>query len=198
MDNLDSTRFCTTREAARILGISVRTAQLWVENGMLEAWKTEGGHRRISLESVQRLRKSNSGGGRDGGSEPLKILVIEDDNTLLRLYKLRIEAWKLPVTVVTAHSGFEGLILIGRLSPDLLITDLSMPEFDGFSLVRSLDRSSYREGMEIIIVTGLDGDAIAEAGGLPEDIPVLKKPVPFAELRTICERLIARRKELAA
>jgi excisionase family DNA binding protein len=51
--------FLTTREAAQALGVSLRTAQLWVENGQLEAWKTEGGHRRITPDSVQRLLRGN-------------------------------------------------------------------------------------------------------------------------------------------
>ena len=46
---------CSTRDAARLLGVSVRTAQLWVEDGRLRAWKTPGGHRRILVESVERL-----------------------------------------------------------------------------------------------------------------------------------------------
>ncbi|MCX7151170.1 MAG: response regulator [Proteobacteria bacterium] len=37
--------FCTTREAARMLGISLSTAQLWVDSGLLQGWKTDGGHR---------------------------------------------------------------------------------------------------------------------------------------------------------
>eukprot|EP01036_Dinobryon_divergens_P016193 gene16192-21946_t len=40
--------FCTTREAASRLGISIGTVQLWVEKGLLSAWKTEGGHRRVT------------------------------------------------------------------------------------------------------------------------------------------------------
>ena len=47
--------FCTTRDAANLLGVSVGTVKLWVERGLLQAWKTSGGHRRISRESVQRL-----------------------------------------------------------------------------------------------------------------------------------------------
>ena len=50
--------FCTTREAAQMLGVSLRTAQLWAESGLLEAWKTDGGHRRISRHSVERLLAS--------------------------------------------------------------------------------------------------------------------------------------------
>jgi excisionase family DNA binding protein len=49
MDTSQSTNFRMTREAARMLGISLRTAQLWVENGTLEAWKTEGAGGRQGL-----------------------------------------------------------------------------------------------------------------------------------------------------
>ena len=53
--NVHPSLTCSTRDAARLLGISVRTAQLWVEEGRLRAWKTPGGHRRILVESVDRL-----------------------------------------------------------------------------------------------------------------------------------------------
>jgi len=203
MDINQSTDFCTTREASRILGISVRTAQLWVENGTLEAWKTEGGHRRISLASVRRLQQSRHTTSNSVAVEPargndrMNILVVEDDNVLIRLYKSQIESWGLPLTVATAHNGIEALILIGRLSPDLLITDLQMPELDGFTMLRTLTRTPYREGMEIVVVTGMDVDDIETAGGLPDDIKVFQKPVHFAELRAVCERLLARRRELS-
>ncbi|MFC4932574.1 GAF domain-containing protein [Massilia sp. GCM10023247] len=51
----------TTREAARLLGIAVSTAQLWIENGALAAWKTPGGHRRVRLSEVNRLLAARGG-----------------------------------------------------------------------------------------------------------------------------------------
>ncbi|MBP2562068.1 excisionase family DNA binding protein [Neorhizobium galegae] len=42
----------TTAKAAELLGVSTRTAQLWVENGQLPSWKTPGGHRRIPRQAV--------------------------------------------------------------------------------------------------------------------------------------------------
>jgi excisionase family DNA binding protein len=45
----------TTRAAAQLLGVAVSTAQLWIESGALEAWKTPGGHRRVRLSAVTRL-----------------------------------------------------------------------------------------------------------------------------------------------
>lgn len=42
----------TTRDAARLLGISVSTAQKWIESGALPSWKTPGGHRRMRRSAV--------------------------------------------------------------------------------------------------------------------------------------------------
>lgn len=51
----------TTREAARLLGIAVSTAQQWIENGVLPAWKTPGGHRRVRLSAVSALLRERAG-----------------------------------------------------------------------------------------------------------------------------------------
>lgn len=66
---------CSTREVAQLLGVSLRTIQLWVDSGILEAWKTAGGHRRITRESVIRLLRQSPdicvpiNGERDGWQE---------------------------------------------------------------------------------------------------------------------------------
>ena len=44
--------YCGTSYAAKMLGISVGTVQGLVEKNDLKAWKTQGGHRRISLQSI--------------------------------------------------------------------------------------------------------------------------------------------------
>lgn len=191
-----NTIYCTTREAAQMLGVSLRTVQLWAESGLLEAWKTEGGHRRISRDSVHRLQ---AGGNSPQEPSPppkleqLKVLLVEDDTILLKLYKTVISSWKLPVDIIAANNGVEGLIRVGKDSPDLMITDLSMPGMDGFQLIRSLASSSFREGMNIVVVTGLDAAEIAARGGLPQDIRVFPKPVPFPELRAIIASMLERR-----
>jgi excisionase family DNA binding protein len=65
--------YYTTLEVARMLGMAVRSVQLMVDRGDLQAWKTPGGHRRITGSSLQRwLAKSRAGltssGGNEGGS----------------------------------------------------------------------------------------------------------------------------------
>lgn len=45
--------FCGTSYASKVLGISIGTVQGLVERNELRAWRTNGGHRRISLKSIQ-------------------------------------------------------------------------------------------------------------------------------------------------
>ena len=59
-DTVIKKTFCTTREAATLLGVSVGTVQLWVESGLLQAWKTNGGHRRVLRDSIDRLLHQKS------------------------------------------------------------------------------------------------------------------------------------------
>ena len=196
--NQTTTIYCTTREAAEMLGVSLRTVQLWAESGLLEAWKTEGGHRRISRTSVQRLLQGDNYplpklAVPEQRFERLKILVVEDDSVLLKLYKTVVAAWNLPVDLIAAGNGVEGLIRVGRDTPDLMITDLSMHGMDGFELIRSLATSSFREGMEIVVVTGLEAADVAVRGGLPDGVRLFPKPVPFAELRAIVAGMLDHR-----
>lgn len=191
--------YCSTKEAAALLGVSHRTVQLWVENGTLQAWRTAGGHRRITFESVNRMvdgRRAAIGARPASAASPAapvipeatgrRVLVVDDDPLMLRLYELEMAGWGLDLDVVKANNGFEALIRIGERRPDLLVSDLNMPGMDGFRMIRTLREDSGSAGMSMIVVSGLDRATI-KAMGLPSDIPVFPKPVPFGELRSAVE-----------
>ena len=91
-----------------------------------------------------------------------------------------------------AEDGFEGLVLIGRHSPDLVITDLAMPDMDGFKMISPLKTQSAITRSSIIVVTALGPDDIEAEGGLPAGIPVYPKPIPFATLRVLVEHMARR------
>ena len=64
----------TTRDAARLLGISVSTAQKWIESGALESWKTPGGHRRMRQSAVIALLEERTAMSTDAlGSIALEL-----------------------------------------------------------------------------------------------------------------------------
>ncbi len=191
----------STREAAEQLGVALRTVQLWVESGVLPAWKTAGGHRRISRAAVERLigerRAALSGDTQPApltttGEARLRVMVVEDEPELLRLFTMVIAGWDLPVDVTPASDGFEALLRMGRQCPNLLVTDLNMPGMDGFKMIESLRGvGPAYEDMEVIVVTALSKADIEQRGGLPSQVRVFHKPVPFDELEALVRDRVA-------
>lgn len=175
----------TTRQAARRLGVSLRTVQLWVESGVLPAWKTAGGHRRIARDAIDNLVRERAAAlNVEVPERRYTVLVVEDEASLRELYRLKLGSWGLPMQILSATNGYEALLLIGRSRPDLLLTDLSMPAMDGFRMLRTLRSSSEYAGLDIIVVTALDEEEIEDRGGLPAGVRVFRKPIPFAELES--------------
>lgn len=202
---------CTSRKAAELLGVTPRTIQLWADAGILDSWKTPGGHRRFYLSAVQKLAREILDGCSPALSdskaeqqasllsskripvEPAKILVVDDDKTLLRLYDLTINSWGLPIHLTLASDGYQGLIEVGRCNPDLLILDLQMPNIDGFAVVDALEKQQLLDKMYLMIISGLDEASLAEHKPLPEDCTVIQKPIPFLKIREHVEQILLSR-----
>lgn len=181
----------STSEAAESLGVALRTVQLWVESGVLPAWKTAGGHRRIAKVAVENLLKERRLAIRGKAVQPeeeapFRLLVVEDEPDMLRLLSMVIKDWGLPLTLQTATNGFEALLRIGEHCPHLLITDLHMPGMDGFQMIGSLRKFGQGlETLEIVVVTALSALDIEGRGGLPDGVRVFTKPIDFAQLEQL-------------
>ena len=187
----------TTRQAAELLGVSVRTVQLWVESGVLRAWKTPGGHRRVARDSVMALMEvpqsapAKAKSDSQADSSVFKVVIIEDDAHLRRLYELTMSNWNLPIYVHVCENGFAGLVDIGRMCPALVIIDLDMPGMDGFAMLRALASLPSDIVGEILVVSGLSDDEIASRGGVPDGVTRHRKPVPFPDIKVRVEAKLA-------
>ncbi len=188
-ENASTKDFYTTIEAAKLLGVSVRTVQLWVERKILSAWKTAGGHRRIDSKSVHDYLKSQDANYVSPSSKK-RVVVVEDNPTVAKFYQAAIESWEQPIEVVCKQDGFEGLLEIGQSPPDLLISDIYMPGMDGLQMIRSLSKSQQLESDKIIVISGLSDESIAERGGMPSNVTFFRKPVSVDQLRhALAEKL---------
>ena len=169
----------STRKAAEMLGVSLRTAQLWVESGVLQAWKTAGNHRRVYVSSIERLLRERA------GAIP-SALVVEDDTVMQAYYTALFDEVESKVNLDVADDGFQGLLKIGSDQPDLIIVDIDMPNMNGIEMIRALlGENDEAKDFNVAIVTSLTDDEIAARGGAPENIPVYRKPLSrdaFAEI----------------
>lgn len=143
-----------TKDAAAMLGVSVSTIQKMVESGTLEAWKTQGGHRRITLASLEREIARLPDPHSAGQQRPLSVLVVEDNPVALKSYELLFRQWDDRVVAHYAHDGAEALLSVAQQRPDVLITDIVMKPFDGHLLIRTLRANAQLHDLHIVVVTG--------------------------------------------
>lgn len=180
--DFSSEDYCGTSYAAKLLGLSVATVQSLVEKGEIEAWKTLGGHRRIALKSINTYLAKNSPQLSRVDTDPkhrLRVLMVEDDEATRDLYRCQFDEWDLPVDCTWMTSALEAMMDIASMRPDLLITDLSMPGVDGIEMLKALKRNLQLADMQIVVISGLPPEAVAERGGLPPHAHLLQKPVNF-------------------
>jgi excisionase family DNA binding protein len=195
----------TTREAGEILGVAVRTVQLWVEAGVLPAWRTAGGHRRIARSAVEKLMAERQSDLLPAPLSPvlaqqtaLKLLLVEDDPLLLRLFSGVVASWNFPVDLFTATNGFEGLVRIGEMHPDIVVADLVMPGMDGFEMLRALKKPGSGFGnLKLLVISALSSDDIQARGGLPEGVICFHKPVNYAKLEALVHKYLSDRLQRA-
>lgn len=178
--------YLTTRDAAKLLNVAVSTIQLWSDNGSLSAWTTAGGHRRIEKSSVERmLNKHQKIKSKHTHGQPMSIVVVDDNKQDLMLYKQYFANWGINANVCLAKDGYAGLINIGKTLPNIIITDLMMPDLNGFEMIKAIKEISELEKCYIIVMSALTEDEIRIRGGLPSDVMVFNKSQSFNELEPL-------------
>jgi len=80
----------------------------------------------------------------------MKILVIDDEKPTLTMFRLFLQAYGYEVLV--AADGKTGMEIVGEQRPQIVFTDLKMPEMDGFEVIKQVKRIA--PDTEVIVITG--------------------------------------------
>ncbi|MBU1619560.1 MAG: helix-turn-helix domain-containing protein [Gammaproteobacteria bacterium] len=121
----EQNQLLSTRQAATLLGVSVRTIQLWVEQGLLSAWKTPGGHRRIVQESLLSLLHKRQ------KMQPLtSVLCVNLDADFFKLLQVLCQQWHFPVELQQARNAVDALLMMGEQKPELVLMTFEQQGID--------------------------------------------------------------------
>ena len=120
-----------------------------------------------------------------------KILIV-DDNEIVRKV-LQNTLLSEDYIVIEAENGIAALALALEHAPDLVITDLTMPEMDGIALIRELKTRDETRGIPVIMLTA-SGEIDSEVEGIEAGADdYLVKPVNPKKLIVRLKRLLRRR-----
>ena len=117
-----------------------------------------------------------------------RILLVDDDYEIVESLRLALEAKG--YTLFVARDGNQGLAMVEREDPDLMILDMMMPKRSGFLVLEKL-RRSRPEPLRVIMITANEGSrhkAYAEMLGVDDYI---RKPFPMNRLIESVTRLLA-------
>ena len=125
-----------------------------------------------------------------------KILIVDDDPWIARMVKTMMESRG--HTVDTAKEGQEGLEKAFSFLPDLIITDVLMPNMNGWSFVRALRSHEEMALVPVIFLTGLNSDEDRILGFRLGADDYLPKPFRFEELNLRVEKALRNSRRMRA
>ena len=141
--------------AAAFLGAHEQTVRRLARRGAIPAFKV-GKDWRFRKEALLRWleEQQRARGGR------CSVLVVDDDEKVCRAMGRLLTRFGCRVRQATA--GKDGLELVAKEAPDLILLDLVMPEMNGIQFLHSL-RQTHPE-LPVVIITGFpDGELITHA-----------------------------------
>ena len=116
-----------------------------------------------------------------------KILIVDDETGIVEEVKAYFE--EVGYRVETADSGKDGLRILRRMKPDLVILDIKLPDMNGLEILRASKESMPQT--KVIVMTGyVDQNLIDEAERLGRDA-FLPKPFDLAHLEDEVDHLLS-------
>lgn len=184
----------TTKEVADELGVAIRSVQLWLDNGILEGWKTPGGHRRIYQSSFDRLAQQICQSKYIKNQKDFKIIIIDEDKVLLERYRKTIASWALPLELNSFNNVWIGLMAIAESKPNLLIIDINISGINSSSMLAALMKMNALKHMSVFVISELNPNKLEDIDGLPKNVNLYQKhPLPLHVIKNHVSEQIKKR-----
>ena len=113
-------------------------------------------------------------------TEHKPVILVVDDNADMRNYVMALLGWRFEV--VLAENGMQALHKLARVRPDLVLTDVMMPEMDGLALLSSLRRNPVTRAIPVIMLSARAGEEARIEGIDAGADDYLSKPFSAREL----------------
>ena len=115
------------------------------------------------------------------------VLAIDDSRTIRTLLTMALE--KAGFTVTTAVDGLDGVEKFNHMQADLVITDVNMPNKDGFGVITDIRAGTKNRAVPVLVLTTESGDALKAKAREAGATGWIVKPFDDAALVAVIKRL---------
>ena len=172
---MNTTEFVSTREAARMLGLSLTLVQNMLDREEIQGWRTPGGHRRISVQSLMEYKKKHKVQTPSGGlgfGKPV-VMLVSESQALQKGWLQSADASRCGFDLRWLHSLEAALTEVSRLQPHLMLVDLNKP-LDVMESILGMLNAVQRLGRRLPITLVTQAWPHTQA---KTDIPVVPGPL---------------------
>jgi two-component system chemotaxis response regulator CheY len=121
------------------------------------------------------------------------VLVIEDDYFIRTLLNFLLQD---EYEVVTVENGMRGLVWMDKGNlPDIILSDIDMPQLNGFDLLKHLKQSGYYYDIPVVMLTGYEDENIVTRCLQAGASGCLTKPFNPPDLLSTLENLLSNQEQ---
>lgn len=180
----------TTFEAGRYCNVSPYTIRHWVNRGLLPAYTTPGGHRRIRREDLDDfLARYGMPGEEELLSAPRRMLLLEADPRVRRTHAALLSGLSRELEVRAPEDPFSAGALLHSFQPQLVFFDLDDPRLDWRAAFRMLKRTKEYGPVRAVGLTKKVTVSTAEEAELVGLSGVLLKPLDAEAARGVLKEV---------
>jgi len=196
---LQGPQYFTTFQVAKLLGVSPPAVVNWVNQDLLRAHRTPGGHRRIAQDELVRFAQEHHyplpPELQSPAPDQLRVLVVDDEEDFCEMVREYLTI-KGGFHVEVATSGFAAGLTVARFQPHIILMDIMMPDMDGFEVLHKLRSEDATASIPVIACTAFRDPLIEKRIAAESFAGFIQKPLKLDELLDVVTS-VTRRAESA-
>ena len=176
----------TTHDISRLLQVDPSTVSKWIDRGILLAFRTPGGHRRVRSGDLRTFLIAHQMPIPDElGGQMVRLLILDDEKPVLEALKRSLKPHAERIDVTTTSSPVEALLMVSEEKPHGMLIDLNMPDMDGYEVCRKIRARKQLESVRLITMTARHSQEAVEQSLKAGAVACLAKPFEVEELLNV-------------
>lgn len=147
-------KMLSTFVIARMLHVDPGSVANWIDQDLLKAHRTPGGHRRVAHGDLLNFLREHAMPIPKGlRSDLTRILVVDDEPALTQAIGRTIRLAHPDYEVLEANDAFAAGMIAATVNPDVVILDLQMPGIDGYEVCRRIKSQDGTRHAAVVAMT---------------------------------------------